>query len=526
MQPQDRLSVQRALVSVSNKEKLEELGRGLAQLGVQIYSTGGTARALRQCGLEVQEISHYTGFPEMMQGRVKTLHPKVFAGILRREDVRQDLQAMQQHGIVPFELVVVNLYLFEQTVAREDVTWEEAIEQIDIGGPSLIRAAAKNFRFTTVITSPQRYEELLEHLRQGGVPLAWRRERAAEAFSHTASYDRAIANWFQRQLHPGELPQWWHLGLERIGGLRYGENPHQQAALYRCHGWPQPPGGLASLKQLHGKELSYNNYLDLDAAWRSVCVLKDPAAVVIKHTNPCGAAVDDQLATAVQKALAGDPTSAFGSILGVNRPLDQTTAEVLAREAAFVEAVIAPGYEPQAMEVLTTVPSWRKNVRLVQVEQLLDEQGSWHLRQVAGAVLVQGADWPSPLRSEWQVVTQAPVPEELWAQLEFAWAVVAQVKSNAIVLAREGMIVGVGAGQMSRVDAVRLALQKAGDRAQGAVLASDAFFPFADSIHLAVQAGVKAVIQPGGSRRDAEVIAACDQHQLPMVFTGRRHFRH
>lgn len=524
--PGQLLPVHRALLSVSDKTGLAELASALAGHGVEFYSTGGTRAHLQQQGLEVREVAQYTGFPEMMHGRVKTLHPKVFAGILRREDVEEDRQAMQQHGIVSFELVVVNLYPFEQTISHPEVTEAEAIEQIDIGGPSLVRAAAKNFRFTAVLTSPEQYQEVLQELEsQGGLSLELRRRLAATAFAHTADYDRAIANWFARRTDSGPLPRRVQLSLRQAAPLRYGENPHLAAGLFRAAGLPEPAGSLLQARQLHGKELSYNNYLDLDAAWRAACSFEQPAAVVVKHTNPCGAAVAEELPQAIQKALAGDPQSAFGGIVGVNRPLDEPSARQLA-QAGFLEAVIAPAFEPAALEVLTTVPSWRRNVRLVEVGQLLDESHAWQLRSIAGGLLVQQADQVPIDRAGWSVPTETPVPEELWPQLEFAWRVVAQVKSNAIVLCRRGMLVGVGAGQMSRVDAVRIAIHKAGSRAQGAVLASDAFFPFDDSVHLAAQAGVAALIQPGGSKRDAEVIAACNQHRLPMVLTARRHFRH
>ncbi len=525
-QPGEPLAVTRALLSVSDKTGLVELAQALVRRGVELYSTGGTRAHLQEHGLPVQEVAQYTGFPEMMHGRVKTLHPKIFAGILRRADVEEDQRAMREHGIVSFELVVVNLYPFEQTVAQPGVSVPEAIEQIDIGGPSLVRAAAKNFRFTGVLTSPEQYADVIEELETcGGLSLPLRQRLAAEAFAHTADYDRAIANWFAQLEGQESLPSRWQLSLRQAGQLRYGENPHLAASLYRAQGLPPVPGSLLEARQLHGKELSYNNYLDLDAAWRTACSFEQPAAVVVKHTNPCGAAVAAELPQAIENALAGDPQSAFGGIVGVNRPVDEAAAEQLA-QAGFLEAIIAPAFEPVAVELLTTRPSWRRNVRLVEVGQLLDESRAWHLRSIAGGLLVQQADRVQIDRASWNVPTETPVPEELWPELEFAWQVVAQVKSNAIVLARHGVLVGVGAGQMSRVDAVRIAIEKAGPRARGAVLASDAFFPFADSVHLAAEAGVVALVQPGGSKRDGEVIAACNQHRLPMVLTGRRHFRH
>jgi phosphoribosylaminoimidazolecarboxamide formyltransferase/IMP cyclohydrolase len=517
--------IQRALVSVSDKMGLAGLARGLVAAGVEIYSTGGTRKHLESEGVPVRDVSDYTGFPEMMDGRIKTLHPKVHGGILCRHDNPQDLKSLAEHGIVTFELVVVNLYPFEATVAREGVSFEEAIEQIDIGGPTLVRAAAKNHAFVTIATDPEQYGSILDEVdNHGRTTPELRRRLAAEAFAHTAAYDRAIAGWFAGQTTEGPFPSTLSLTLRRRSVLRYGENPHQQAALYAM---PHPQGaGLVSARQLHGKELSYNNLLDLDSALAIVRGFADPAAVVIKHNNPCGAAESAALADALRMALAGDPLSAFGSVLGLNRPLDAASAEVLCEPGLFIEAIVAPNVEPQALEILTTRPKWRANVRLIEVGQLDPEAPHWSYRCISGGALVQEADALRDPEDEWNVVTGPRPSDAQMSDLRFAWTMVRHVKSNAIVLAKDRMLLGAGAGQMSRVDSVRIAIEKAGDRALGSVMASDAFFPFADSVQRAADAGVKAVIQPGGSRKDDEVIAACNQFGMPMIFTGRRHFKH
>jgi phosphoribosylaminoimidazolecarboxamide formyltransferase/IMP cyclohydrolase len=523
--------VRRALISVSDKTGLADFARGLSAAGIELYSTGGTGRFLEEQGLRVRDVSAYTGFPEMMDGRLKTLHPKVFGGILCRHNVAADMQALGEHGIVPFELVVVNLYPFEATIAQPGVTPDEAIEKIDIGGPSLVRAAAKNHAFVAVATDARQYPEVLAEIASAGTisdPL--RRRLAAEAFAHTAAYDRAIAGWFalfdaaHLPTPLAAFPSRLHLQLELREGLRYGENPHQKAALYAEAG----AGGanLLSARQLHGKELSYNNLLDLDSALAIVRGLEQPAVAVIKHNNPCGAAVANTLAAATRAALDGDPVSAFGSVLGFNRPLDVPTAEVLAEPGRFVEAIVAPRFEPAALEVLTTKPKWKANVRLLEVGEVGPAAARYELRQLDGGFLRQQADVLADPRGEWSVVTRSSPSAAEWQDLEFAWAIVRHVKSNAIVLASGGALVGVGAGQMSRVDSTRIAVDKAAARAAGAVLASDAFFPFPDSIPIAAAAGVRAIVQPGGSRSDADVIAACDEHHIAMVFTGRRHFKH
>ncbi len=515
----------RALISVSDKTGLASFAHALAERGVEIYSTGGTARALQQEGLKVHEVSAYTGFPEMMDGRLKTLHPKVFGGILGRRDRDDDMASLAEHEIVPFELVVVNLYPFAETIRRPGVTKEEAIEQIDIGGPSLVRAAAKNHVFVTIATSPGQYEAILDELRQNGATTPLLRERlAGEAFTHTAAYDQTIAAYFA-SLRSGEsLPPVLHLTLQRKEVLRYGENPHQAAALYA-----EPAAGGANLvtaRQCNGKELSYNNLMDLDSALAIVRSLPDAAAVVIKHTNPCGAASAAALGDAARRAFEGDPVSAFGSVVGFNQVVDEATAEFLATPGLFVEAIVAPGYSPIALQILTTRPKWKQNVRLMDVGPLDALPAAIHYRYIDGGILLQQADVEPDEEAQWQVVTQtAPTGAQL-AELRFGWAVMRHVKSNAIVLSKDRMLCGVGAGQMSRVDSVEISIHKAAERAAGCVLSSDAFFPFPDSIHRAAQAGIVAIIQPGGSRRDQEVIDACNEHAIPMIFTGRRHFKH
>lgn len=517
--------VLRALVSVSDKRGLADFARGLVARGVQLYSTGGTRKHLEQSGIAVLDISEYTGFPEMMDGRLKTLHPKVHGGILARRDNPEDMQALAQHGIQTFELVVVNLYPFEQTVARPGVADHEAIEQIDIGGPTLIRAASKNFAFMTVATNPDQYPAILAEVdATGATTPELRRKLAGEAFAMTARYDQAIAAYFAGTTAQGEFPATVNVNMVRKEVLRYGENPHQQAALYAR---PAAQGAnLVSAQQLHGKELSYNNLLDLDSALTIVRGFEEPAASVIKHNNPCGAAVGGSLADALRKAMAGDPLSAFGSVLGLNRTVDAATAEVLAEPGLFVEAIVAPDFEPAALEILTTRPKWKANVRLMKVGPLSGTPERWAYRFIEGGVLVQEADVLPDPENDWKVVTEKSPPAEQLADLRFAWSICRHVKSNAIAVCKGGMLLGAGAGQMSRVDSVEIAIKKAGDRVQGSVLASDAFFPFPDSIERAAAAGIAAIIQPGGSKADESVIAACNRFGLPMIFTGRRHFKH
>jgi len=521
------LEVKNALLSVSEKLGLVSFAAGLRELGVELYATGGTRQALLDAGVDCHDLAGYTGYPEMLDGRVKTLHPKVHAGILARRDLPHHMQQLDEHQIVPFDLVVVNLYPFRQTVGRKGCALPEAIEQIDIGGPTLIRAAAKNHSAVAVVTDPGQYAGVLQELKErGGIRLETRRRLAIEAFQLTASYDRAIARYLDSQLAGAEFPSELVCDYRLRRRLRYGENPHQQAALYVEAESAGP--AIATAHQLHGKELSFNNILDLDSALAVVRDFAEPAAVVIKHTNPCGAAQAATLREAFLAAYEGDPLSAFGSVLGFNRELDAATAEAITEPGRFIEAIIAPRFSDEALHLLTTRPKWKANVRLVQVGELEWGQGTAasDYRKVSGGVLVQSADVGEDPREQWQVVTQRQPNEQELRDLAFAWKLVRHVKSNAIVLAKQMRLVGVGAGQMSRVDAVELAVRKAGDRAAGSVLASDAFFPFRDGPEAAAAAGVSAIIQPGGSRRDAEVIQACNEHNMAMIFTGRRHFRH
>ncbi|MEI8375521.1 MAG: bifunctional phosphoribosylaminoimidazolecarboxamide formyltransferase/IMP cyclohydrolase [Planctomycetota bacterium] len=517
--------IQRVLVSVSDKQGLADFARGLAAAGVEIFSTGGTRKHLESEGIAVRDVSDYTGFPEMMHGRLKTLHPKVHGGILCRHDNPEDMQAMAEHGILTFELVVVNLYPFETTIRKPGVTLEQAIEQIDIGGPTMVRAAAKNHAFTTIATDARQYGEILQQIQaHGRTTLDLRRKLAGEAFSHTALYDRAIADYFAGVTAEGRFPGTLHLGFQRQQVLRYGENPHQQGAVYAA---AQSEGAsVVTARQLNGKELSYNNLLDLDSALAMVRDFSDPAAVVIKHNNPCGAAEAGTLAQALKLAMAGDPLSAFGSVLGLNRRVDAATAQVLTEPGMFVEAILAPEFDPEAIAILTTVPKWKANVRLMAAGPIAKPLARWAYRVLDGGMLLQDADTLPDPEDEWKVVTDCPPTPAQLADLRFAWAMVRHVKSNAIVLAKDRMLLGTGAGQMSRVDSVEISIKKAGDRVRGSVMASDAFFPFPDSIEAAAAVGVVAVIQPGGSRNDTDAIAACNRHGVPMIFTGRRHFKH
>jgi phosphoribosylaminoimidazolecarboxamide formyltransferase/IMP cyclohydrolase len=533
--------IQRALLSVSDKSGLIDFARGLHELGVELISTGGTRSTLAAAGLPVRDVADVTGFPEILDGRVKTLHPRIHAGILAVRDNPQHQATLQQHAVAPIDLVVCNLYPFEATVGRPGATHEEIVENIDVGGPSMIRAAAKNYHDVAIVIEPGQYAAVLEELRahNRALTLATREGLAAAAFTRTAAYDRAIARYFAQRspLSPGGrgeggegkalLPAVLDLAFERKQALRYGENPHQKAGFYVEPGFRQP--SVSTAEVLHGKELSYNNLLDLDSALNLVREFAEPAAVVIKHNNPCGAAIGATLEEAFRKAYEGDPLSAFGGILGFNQVVDEATATQITEPNRFVECVIAPGYSDAALHLLTTRSSWKKSVRLLRCGPLLGVGVPPRLdyRSVAGGLLVQEADTAgaAELDAAKVVTKRLPTPQER-ADLRFAWLVCKHVKSNAIVLARGGMVVGVGAGQMSRVDAVHLAVRKAGERVKGAVLASDAFFPFRDNIDEAAKAGVAAVVQPGGSVRDAEVITACDEHGLAMLLTGVRHFRH
>ena len=516
--------VSRALLSVSDKSGIVEFARALAALGVQILSTGGTAKLLEKEGIAVTEVSAYTGFPEMLDGRVKTLHPKIHAGLLARRDDPGHLAALRGAGIPPIDLLVVNLYPFQASVADPDCSFEEAIENIDIGGPALLRAAAKNHAGVGVVVDPADYARVLEEMRSsGGISEATRFALAKKVFAHTAAYDGAIANYLS-SLDAGrrrrEYPDVLSLQFARLQDLRYGENPHQSAALYRDE---RPvAGSLATCRQLQGKELSYNNIADADAAWECVKSFAEPACVIVKHSNPCGVATGASLAAAYEKAFKTDPVSAFGGILAFNRALDRAAAEAASQQ--FAEVIVAPRVEPDAQEVFAK----KANVRVLEVPLSHDVQAHDYKR-VGGGLLVQSSDSRTVQRNEMRVVTKAKPTESQWSDLLFAWRVAKFVKSNAIVFCRDGMTLGVGAGQMSRVDSSRLAAMKAQAAKlslAGSVVASDAFFPFRDGLDVVAEAGAHAVIQPGGSVRDDEVIAAADERGVAMVLTGVRHFRH
>ncbi len=520
MSDDTRRPVRRALVSVYDKAGLEELARGLAAAGVEIVSTGSTASTIASAGVPVTPVGDVTGFPECLDGRVKTLHPHVHGGLLadlRKESHREQLDEL---GITPFELVVVNLYPFEQTVAS-GAGIDDCVEQIDIGGPAMVRASAKNYANVAIVTSPRRYADVLAAVADGGFTLEQRAALAAEAFSHTATYDIAVASWLGREVAPAQdgFSPWmgaaWRLGEV----LRYGENPHQSAAVYRsAHHEP----ALAGAAQLQGKEMSYNNYVDADAARRAAYDHTEPAVAIIKHANPCGIAVGIDIAEAYRKAFDTDPVSAFGGVVAANREVSREMAEVMAD--VFTEVVVAPAYEPGALEVLSA----KKNLRVLQVEG--PHMGRrMEVRTISGGVLVQSvdtieADGDDP--SSWTLVCGEPADAMTLRDLEFAWRACRSVKSNAILLAREGGAVGVGMGQVNRVDSARLAVERAGDRAAGSVAASDAFFPFPDGLEVLTAAGVRAIVQPGGSVRDEEVIAAARAAGATMYLTGTRHFFH
>ncbi len=505
------MPIRRALISVSDKTGLEELGKALHELGVEIISTGGTARFLREKGIKVKEVSEITRFPEILNGRVKSLHPLIHAAILARREDPSHMQVLRELGVEPIDLVVVNLYPFEETISR-GANLEEALEQIDIGGPTLLRAAAKNFKSVAVVTNPKTYGEIIRELREKGDLSEQTRVRLAkETFALTSHYDAAIAGYLERVSGERGFPSILSLHAEKLQELRYGENPHQPAALYR---WGY---GLASARKVQGKELSFNNLVDLDAAWSLVQEFEEPTAAVIKHTNPCGVASAGSISEAYRLARDCDPLSAYGGIVGLNREMDAATAEEIT--STFIEAVVAPGYQAGALEILARKPNLRA------LEFPLDQrEPDFELKQISGGFLVQGRD--KELLLEKRVVTRREPTEKEWVDLLFAWKVVKHVKSNAIVLAKDKRAVGVGAGQMSRVDSTEIAIRKAGERARGSVLASDAFFPFPDAVEKAAEAGVTAIIQPGGSIRDQQVIETADRFGLAMVFTGIRHFRH
>jgi phosphoribosylaminoimidazolecarboxamide formyltransferase/IMP cyclohydrolase len=511
--------VRRALIGVSDKSGLLELATGLHAAGVEIVSTGGTAKAIADAGVPVTPVEEVTGFPESLDGRVKTLHPRVHAGLLADRDRPDHVEQLRQLDIAPFDLLVVNLYPFTETVAS-GASPEECVENIDIGGPAMVRAAAKNHGSVAVVVEPSRYDWVLERVNAGGFGLDDRKRLAARAYAHTAAYDTAVASWFANVYAPADdsgFPEFAGATWERGQLLRYGENPHQRAAVYR-----HPREGLAHAEQLHGKAMSYNNYVDTDAARRAAYDFTDPAVAIIKHANPCGIAVGVDIAEAHRKAHACDPVSAFGGVIASNRPVTREAAEQIAD--VFTEVVLAPDFDDDALDVLTK----KKNIRLLRLAPLTNPDPI-EFRPISGGVLVQTVDridasGDNP--ANWKLATGEPADAATLADLEFAWRAVRSVKSNAIVMVNDRATVGAGMGQVNRVDSSRLAVQRAGDRAKGSVAASDAFFPFPDGLQVLLDAGVRAVVQPGGSVRDAEVIAAAEAAGVTLYLTGTRHFAH
>ncbi len=545
----DTVPIKQALISVSDKAGLVPFAKRLAQHGVRIISTGGTARVLADQGIDVTPIERVTDFPEMMDGRVKTLHPRIHGGLLALRDKPDHTQAMAKHGIQPIDLVCVNLYPFEQTVAKPGVAPEEAIEQIDIGGPSMIRSAAKNHRFVAVVTDPSQYDSVAQEIdtHQGATTLRCRSKLAAAAFQRTASYDTAIATWMARysgdpaplESEPVEaesiFPPTLTMKLDRVALLRYGENPHQAAALYRQPAPAPAPANAVTARQLHGKQLSYNNLNDANAALALVSEFHQPAAAVIKHTNPCGCGVGDRLAQAFERAYAGDPLAAFGGIVALNQQVDLDTATRITGPGPqgnpkFVEVILAPGYDDDALEMLQQ--RW-KNVRLLAVGPVAPPDpptSTIEFRSITGGVLAQQSDLTDMDPHRWRLAAGPKPSQAVMTTLHVAWCAAKHVKSNAITIARDSALAGAGAGQMDRVESCKIAVAKANagqqNRTQGAVAASDAFFPFRDGPDVLIAAGIQAMVQPGGSKRDDETIAACDQANVSLLFTGRRHFRH
>ena len=517
--------IKRVLISVTDKKGIVAFAGKLKSLNVEILSTGGTAAQLRRHGIDITEVSDYTGFPEMMDGRLKTLHPKIHGGLLALRDNEAHMKAATEHHIAMIDMIVINLYRFEETVAKENASLEEAIENIDIGGPAMLRAAAKNYRYVTVVTDPGDYPVILKEMKDTGGSISGSTNYilARKAFQLTARYDAAISNYLGHINPDGSrktFPDTFTLQFDKAQDLRYGENPHQSAAFYREQG--PAPSAISGARQLQGKELSYNNIMDSDAAWQMVTDFELPATVIIKHANPCGAATsEDDIAAAYRRAMETDPVSAFGGIVAMNRPVSRKAAEELA--GTFLEVIIAPGFDDDAKAVL----SGKKNIRLLEIPSSSGARPSgYDFRRVVGGILVQDRDMDEFDIRKARIVTKRTPSAEEYQALDFAWRIVKHVKSNAIVIAAKDQLVGVGAGQMSRVDSVRIAAMKAIIPTKGCVLASDAFFPFRDGIDMAAEAGVTAVIQPGGSIRDEEVIQAADEHGMAMVFTGIRHFKH
>ena len=512
------MKIKRALLSVSDKTDIVAFAEALHQMDVEIVSTGGTMKVLASAGIPVIPVSQVTGFPEMMDGRVKTLHPLIHGGILAVRDNPEHRRDMEKYGIQGIDLVAVNLYPFRETVARPDTTLDEAVENIDIGGPSMVRAAAKNYRYVTVAVDPSSYHEILERIRDDRLTEEFRFQLAQKAFLHTGLYDCAIANYLAEK-ESGEaevLPDVFTLAVTKVQDLRYGENPHQKAAFYK---YPGIRGGIAAARQIHGKELSYNNIVDMEAAWDLVTEWTEcPACAIIKHTNPCGTATGSSAADAFQRAFHADSVSAYGGIVALNRECGREAAEAM--KSIFFEVVLAPSYSAEALEILEK----KKNIRLMEVPPVTKQE--WQVKKVSGGLLVQTSDDSAETRQDCRVVTKRQPTEEEWKALEFAWKVVKHVKSNAIVLTGSDVTYGVGAGQMNRVGAAEIAIKEAGNKARGAVLASDAFLPFGDTVEAAGKAGITAVIQPGGSIRDGESVEMADHYGIAMVFTEHRHFLH
>jgi len=512
------IKIKRALLSVSDKTGLLELAKKLQDLGVEMISTGGTLKALKEAGIAALSVSQITGFPEIMDGRVKTLHPHIHGGILARRDKQEHLQVLKEKGIGLIDLVVVNLYPFQQTVAKSGVTLEEAIENIDIGGPSMVRAAAKNYQGVAIVTNPQRYKEIIEELdkNSGALSSETRFNLAKEAFFHTAQYDLAVSQYLSGLEENVDFPADLVLAYQKVEDLRYGENPHQKAAFYRKK--QKTSSCVSCAQQKQGKELSFNNLVDLEAALEIVKDFAEPTAAIIKHTNPCGAASAETIEQAYHKAYQADSLSAFGGIVALNKAVDEKTAKLLVE--TFLEAVIAPSFSQEALKILTLKP----NLRILECGQLTEGSKEKEYKFLLGGLLVQDKD--ALYSDKLELVTEKKINEEEMDDLLFAWKVVKNVKSNAIVLVKNKQTVGIGAGQMSRVESVKIALDKAGDQAKEAILASDAFFPFPDGVELAAQGGVKAIIQPGGSNNDEQVIVAANKNKVAMVFTRERHFKH
>lgn len=514
------MAISRAIISVSDKTGIDAFALFLQSKGVEILSTGGTAKFLREKGIKVIDISDYTGFPEIMDGRVKTLHPKVHGGILAIRGKEEHVQSLEKLNIPFIDMVVVNLYPFEATIKKPNVTFEEAIENIDIGGPTMIRAAAKNFQDVVVVVDPRDYDRVMAFMEKGEIPSEFKFYLAKKVFTHTANYDGMISSYLTRVTDKGlqDFPEVLNLQYQKVQECRYGENPHQKAAFYKENN--VNIACVSSAKKLQGKELSYNNFLDTDSCFRMVLEFEEPAAVIVKHNNPCGAAFSNNLKEAYLLARECDPVSAFGGIVALNRKVDADTAKEIAE--TFVEVVIAPGYESGALEIFAKQP----NLRVLDVEGLPMKIEGWEMRRVVGGMLVQDFDLVTLDKNNLKVVTKRTPTEDEMKALDFAWKICKHVKSNAILIANKNATVGVGAGQMSRVDSAKIAVMKARSETKGCVAASDAFFPFPDGLQVLIEAGITAVIQPGGSMRDKEVIELADKHNIAMVFTGIRHFKH